>query len=231
MSNPAVMDIILKAENLRKTYTFGSGQIEVLKGIDFEVGKGDFVAIMGASGSGKTTLLQILGTLDRPDSGKAYFKGRELFELSDDELSKHRNRNIGFLFQFHNLLPEFSALENVMMPGLISGGSAEHFKPRAVELLARVGLEKRLNHRSGELSGGEQQRVALARALIMGPALLFADEPTGNLDSRSGRAVFELLAEMNRAMSLTSIIVTHNLELAREADRCLTLRDGLLFNS
>jgi lipoprotein-releasing system ATP-binding protein len=172
--------------------------------------------------------LQILGTLDAPDSGQLFFRGMELTGRSESELAEHRNRHIGFIFQFHHLLPEFTALENVMMPGLIHGRSRSAIRPRARQLLERVGLGERLDHRSGELSGGEQQRVALARALVMEPALLLADEPTGNLDSTSGNRVFALLKELSASLKLAVIMVTHNMELAHAMDRCLTLADGHL---
>jgi lipoprotein-releasing system ATP-binding protein len=186
------------------------------------------VAIVGASGSGKTTLLQILGTLDAPDSGALFFRERELTGLAETALAGHRNAHIGFIFQFHHLLPEFTALENVLMPGMIGGRPAEAMHAAAEQLLTRVGLGERLHHRSGELSGGEQQRVALARALVMNPALLLADEPTGNLDASSGRMVFTLLRELSRDLGLAVVMVTHNLELAGAMDRCLTLADGRL---
>ena len=202
--------------------------IEVLKGIDIAVDKGEMIAVVGASGSGKTTLLQILGTLDAPTSGTIEYNGQDLTKVSENRLSSHRNTNVGFIFQFHHLLPEFSAVENVMMPGLIKGMEKNSLREKARELLNQVNLSHREEHRSGELSGGEQQRVALARALVMQPALLLADEPTGNLDSQSGRHVFDLLREMSRSLALAVIMVTHNQELASDMDRCLTLKDGLL---
>ena len=221
-------DILLKALDLKKTFISGSERIEVLKGVNLEVASGELVGIVGASGSGKTTLLQILGTLDSATSGRIIFAGEELTGLSEEKLCRHRNRNIGFIFQFHHLLPEFTALENVMMPGLIGGISRSSLLTKASGLLEEVGLDHRLDHRPGELSGGEQQRVALARALIMEPSLLLADEPTGNLDSKSGRGVFDLLQELGRSLSLATIMVTHNLELTQDMDRCLTLADGVL---
>ncbi len=211
-----------------KVYGEGALAFQALKGVDLRIAQGDFVAIMGPSGSGKTTLLQILGTLDMPDSGQLLFQGQELTGKSEPHLAQHRNQHIGFIFQFHHLLPEFSALENVMMPGLIHGRSRASMQPKAQELLERVGLGARLTHRSGELSGGEQQRVALARALVMEPALLLADEPTGNLDSASGNRVFALLKELSTSLNLSVIMVTHNMELARAMDRCHTLVDGSL---
>jgi lipoprotein-releasing system ATP-binding protein len=219
---------LLRAEDIHKSFRSGTSMIEVLRGIDMRVSGGELVAVVGASGSGKTTLLQILGTLDVPTTGRLYFEGKALGALGEKELSVHRNRNIGFIFQFHHLLPEFTALENVMIPGMIRGQDSQELAERAEELLRQVHMEHRLQHRSGELSGGEQQRVALARALIMHPSLLLADEPTGNLDSRSGRMVFDLVHTMSREMGLAVVMVTHNESLARSMDRCLTLKDGVL---
>ncbi|MDW7774347.1 MAG: ABC transporter ATP-binding protein [Desulfobulbaceae bacterium] len=224
-SNP---EILLQAEDIHKTYGTGRSMIHVLRGIDVTVGRGEMVAVVGASGSGKTTLLQILGTLDVPTQGVLAFEGRSLATLGEKELSIHRNRNVGFIFQFHHLLPEFSALENVMIPGMIRGEDKQKLTGRAEALLEQVNLGHRLQHRSGELSGGEQQRVALARALIMHPSLLLADEPTGNLDSKSGRMVFELLHKMSRDRGLSVVMVTHNEMLAQAMDRRLTLQDGVL---
>ncbi len=185
-------------------------------------------AFVGESGSGKTTLLQILGTLDSADSGSLLFQGQDLLHVQEATLAKHRNQHVGFIFQFHHLLPEFSALENVMMPGLIQGKSQQRLQSTAKQLLEQVGLGKRLHHRSGELSGGEQQRVALARALVMEPDLLLADEPTGNLDIDSGQMVFSLLRELSQQRQLAVLMVTHNLELAAAMDQCLTLGQGEL---
>ena len=223
MNNP-----LLQATGLEKSYQSGEATISVLKSVDLVVVPGEMTAIVGASGSGKTTLLQILGTLDMPDAGQLLFQGQELTGKSEPELAVHRNRHIGFIFQFHHLLPEFTALENVMMPGLINGQCHAKTAAKAQELLEQVGLGKRLSHRSGELSGGEQQRVALARALVMEPRLLLADEPTGNLDSASGNRVFALLKELCASLGLSVVMVTHNMELAQAMDRCLTLRDGIL---
>jgi lipoprotein-releasing system ATP-binding protein len=220
--------MLLQGNDIFKSFGHNGNIIEILKGIDIVVDSGEMVAIVGASGSGKTTLLQILGTLDSPSSGTIMFKGRDLAQTHEKELSRHRNENVGFIFQFHHLLPEFSAIENVMMPGLIQGKDKRELEESARELLDQVNLSHRENHRSGELSGGEQQRVALARALIMQPALLLADEPTGNLDSNSGRQVFDMLQEMSRSLSLAVIMVTHNQELANSMDRRLILKDGLL---
>jgi lipoprotein-releasing system ATP-binding protein len=220
--------VLLQASNLSKEYGSAEHPVKVLDQVDLEVARGEMLAIVGASGSGKTTLLQILGCLDVPDKGSLSFAGQDLRKLADKKLAAHRNQHIGFIFQFHHLLPEFTALENVMMPGLIAGSQESRLKARAKELLEQVGLGHRLTHRSGELSGGEQQRAALARALIMQPALLLADEPTGNLDSASGQHVFALLTELCRTRSMSVVMVTHNLELAAAMDRCLTLKDGQL---
>ena len=220
--------LLLQAENIHKAFGTKENPIKVLRGADLALSRGEMLAIVGASGSGKTTLLQILGCLDIADQGKLLFKDRELTDLNENDLSLHRNTNVGFIFQFHYLLPEFSALENVMMPGLIAGLPKKKLKEKAMGLLEQVALDHRVEHRSGELSGGEQQRVALARALIMEPFLLLADEPTGNLDSASGRQVFDLLTNLCRTQSLSVIMVTHNMELAGSMDRCLTLVDGRL---
>ncbi len=219
---------LLQATALCKSYRSGLDTITVMKDVELTVHSGEMTAIVGASGSGKTTLLQILGTLDQPDTGQLFFRGSELSGKSEPDLADHRNRHIGFIFQFHHLLPEFSALENVMMPGLINGRPQSALKPKAQSLLEQMGLGERLQHRSGELSGGEQQRVALARALVMEPALLLADEPTGNLDSASGNKVFALLRELSESLGLAVVMVTHNMELASSMDRCLTLADGKL---
>lgn len=224
----AQKEILLRARDVRKSFGMGEGAIPVLRGVDLEVRRGEMIAVVGASGSGKTTLLHILGTLDTPASGELFFEGHDLLRVEESALCHHRNERIGFIFQFHHLLPEFTALENVMMPGFIGGRDKNELYRNAMTLLEMVGLVKRAEHRSGELSGGEQQRVALARALVMQPSLLLADEPTGNLDSKNGRMVFDLLREMSRSLELAVVMVTHNLELAAEMDRQLTLRDGVL---
>ncbi len=223
MSSP-----LMQATDLRKIYANGLKEVEVLKGIDLLVEPGQMTAIVGASGSGKTTLLQILGTLAPATGGQLLFKGSRLDQKSDNELAAFRNRSLGFIFQFHHLLPEFSALENVMMPALISGQSRQEAEKPARQLLAAVELDHREQHRVHELSGGEQQRTALARSLIMEPELLLADEPTGNLDSRAGELVFNLLHSICRNRSLAVLMVTHNRLLADQMDRCLTLKDGIL---
>jgi len=219
---------LLQATDLRKTYSNGLREIEVLKGIDLAVEPGEMTAIIGASGSGKTTLLQILGTLAPITGGQLLFKGSRLDQKNDKELAAFRNKSLGFIFQFHHLLPEFSALENVMMPALISGRSRQQAEVPARQLLTAVELDHREQHRVHELSGGEQQRTALARSLIMEPKLLLADEPTGNLDSRAGGIVFKLLQSICRDRSLAVLMVTHNRLLADQMDRCLTLSDGIL---
>ncbi len=218
---------LFKAENLCRSYKSGTRKIHVLNGINFSIDQGEMMAIVGASGSGKTTLLQILGTLDTPDSGELLFQGESLTTKSDDELSLFRNRSVGFIFQFHHLLPEFTALENVMMPGLIAGKKKEEMEEPAIELLNKVELNHRTSHRVNELSGGEQQRTALARALVMKPSLLLADEPTGNLDTRAGNLVFDLIHSLCQDLSLATIMVTHNHELAARMDVSRTLQDGI----
>jgi lipoprotein-releasing system ATP-binding protein len=189
------------------------------------------IAIVGTSGTGKTTLLQILGGLDSPTSGSMIYRNEDIFKKDDQELSKFRNQTIGFVFQFHHLLPEFSAIENIMMPGLIGGLNNRELLDRAHSLLAEVGLTARADHKVGELSGGEQQRVALARALVMRPALLLADEPTGNLDPKTGNMIFDLIKRMNQEMGLTTVMVTHNSDLARQMNHCLSLDEGLLHHN
>jgi len=221
-------DLHLVAAGITKVFSQGARQVEVLKGIDLSVQRGEMLAIVGKSGTGKTSLLQILGGLDRASSGSIRYNGEELATKNDQELSRFRNRTVGFVFQFHHLLPEFTALENVMMPGFIGGLPKDEVRERATQLLDRVELSDRLDHQVGELSGGEQQRVAIARAMLMTPPLLLADEPTGNLDPRTGAGVFALIKEMNRDLGLATVMVTHNYELAALMDRCFTLRDGIL---
>ena len=213
-------------DNLYKNYYLDSRTVEVLKGIDLEIYEGEIVAIMGPSGVGKSTLLHILGVLDRPTSGRVLIDDIDIFRFSDQKLAEYRNKTVGFVFQFHHLLPEFSALENVMLPGMIAGINKETVRNRAIELLTEVGFEERLDHRPNELSGGEQQRVAVARALINSPKLLLADEPSGNLDRQSAEALHQLFWELNQKVNQTLIIVTHNIELARQADRVIELFDG-----
>jgi len=219
------------ARGLMKSYGHGPGKVEVLNDLNLELLRGEMVAITGVSGTGKSTLLHILGTLDRPDKGTLYYKNEDILKRDEGSLANFRNQAIGFVFQFHHLLPEFSALENTIMPGLIAGKNKKELFDDGRELLKKVGLEHRLAHRIGELSGGEQQRVALARAIIMKPLLLLADEPTGNLDPKTGEKIFNLIRDMNHDFGLTTVIVTHNFALARKMDRCLTLRNGKLFDS
>lgn len=219
---------MLKAENLTKIYRSGDEQVRVFEDLSFEIRRGELVALVGESGAGKTTLLHLLAALDTPTRGEVYFDGRRLGELRPEERADYRNRRMGFLWQMHFLLPEFSATENVMLPQLIGGRNFNFARGRARELLGEVGLEKASNRRVGELSGGEQQRVALARALANRPPVLLADEPTGNLDSRTAERVMELLERLHRAHGLTSVLATHNLELAQRADRLLRLDRGKL---
>ncbi|MBM4285743.1 MAG: ABC transporter ATP-binding protein [Deltaproteobacteria bacterium] len=213
-------------EGLVKTFVSNGNQVEVLTGLDLEIFAGETLAVVGASGVGKSTLLHILGTLERPTAGRLLWDGEDVFALDDRRLAAFRNRRIGFVFQFHYLLPEFNALENVMMPALIARVPPSRARELAEAILVQVGLAERLSHRVSTLSGGEQQRVAVARALVLEPDMLLADEPTGNLDPKSGAQVQEMLLGLNRARGLTSVIVTHNLELARSLDRSITLVDG-----
>jgi len=200
--------------------------VEVLKGLDLTFSKGEKAAIVGASGVGKTTLLHILGTLDRPTSGRVIYEGKDIYALNEKDLALFRNREIGFVFQLHHLLPEFNALENTMMPCLIQGIPKGEAASRAEAILTLVGLQDRLPHKPGELSGGEQQRVAVARALVLEPKVLLADEPTGNLDTKTGESVFDLLQELNQIKKVTLIVVTHNLKLAEKMSRQIQLIDG-----
>jgi lipoprotein-releasing system ATP-binding protein len=216
------------AEDIAKTYHSGTDTLAVLKNINLSVEAGEMTAIMGESGSGKTTLLQILGTLDSPTRGQLFLNDEPLLKKNAKELALFRNKSIGFIFQFHHLLPDFTALENVMMPALIAGKSRKKMITTATELLEQVELGHRSSHKVNQLSGGEQQRAALARALIMNPSLLLADEPTGNLDSRTGNVIFELLRSLCSQRSLSIIMVTHNITLTKQMDRCLTLKDGTL---
>jgi len=214
------------AQDVTKSFARDGDRVEVLKGVSLTVAAGELVAIVGPSGVGKSTLLHLLGGLERPTAGAIRYGDTDLALLSDIALARFRNLRVGFVFQFHHLLPEFSALENVIMPLLIRRCSTAEARARATALLGRVGLAARLRHRPGELSGGEQQRVAIARALIGEPAVLLADEPTGNLDSKTGDEVFELMRELNRERNLTCVFITHNEELARRTDRVLRMLDG-----
>ncbi|HWQ55341.1 MAG TPA: ABC transporter ATP-binding protein [Bryobacteraceae bacterium] len=226
MSSP---EVAIRTENLSKVYRSGNADLVVFEGVNIEVYRGERLALVGESGAGKSTLLHLLGGLDRPSKGTIYYDGREISGLADTELADFRNREIGFVWQIHYLLPEFTALENVMMPLLIRGCSHDKAASDASARLEEVGLKARSTHRAGELSGGEQQRVVLARALVGNPTVLLADEPTGNLDFRTGEMIFELLEGLHRSHRLTSVFVTHNLSFARRCDRILAMeRGGLL---
>ena len=213
---------MLVAEGIYKNY----GELKILKGVDISVKEGEIVSIVGSSGAGKTTLLQILGTLDKPDQGKISINGTDLLSLSGNKMAAFRNSQIGFIFQFHQLLPEFNAYENVMLPALILGLSKKEASEQAKNLLSKIGLESRFNHRPSELSGGEQQRIAVCRSLINKPAIIFADEPSGNLDSKNAGELHELFLQIREEFKQTFVIVTHNEKLAQMADRTLVMQDG-----
>lgn len=217
---------MLFANGIEKKY----GQLEILKGVDLRINSGEIVSIVGSSGAGKTTLLQILGTLDRPDSGLLEIAGVNPFKLNSKELSNFRNQSLGFIFQFHQLLPEFSALENTMLPALIGGKTKKEAEELARPLLVKLGIGDRSEHKPAELSGGEQQRVAVCRALINSPKIIFADEPSGNLDTKNARELHELFFQLRDEFKQTFVIVTHNEELAQMADRSLVMRDGRFMN-
>ena len=210
------------AKNLHKSYK----ELEILKGVDLEIGSGEIISIVGSSGAGKTTLLSILGTLDRPNVGELFYEGQDVFKWNDKKLSAFRNQNIGFVFQFHQLLPEFTALENVCIPAWIAGKGKKETELRAMELLDTFNLKDRIQHKPSELSGGEQQRVAVARALINKPKVVLADEPSGNLDSENARELHQLFFKLRNELNQTFVIVTHNAELAEMADRKLQMKDG-----
>ena len=224
-------EIILRLEDIRKSFeTLQKKKLEVLKGISFEIIKEKITVIVGASGAGKSTLLHILSGLDRPDSGKVFVNGNDILKYSDNQLAAFRNKHIGFVFQFHHLLPEFSAVENVAIPLMINGTLRERALRRGNELLKIVGLEDRIDHKPAELSGGEQQRVAVARALINEPDIIFADEPTGNLDSANSEILNSLFVDLKNKFSTTFIIVTHNPELMKLADNFFEMKDGKILN-
>jgi len=222
---------VIQVNNLKKTFIKDGNRIEVLRGLDLRIEDGDSLAILGVSGAGKTTFVHILGTLDHPTSGEVLFDGRDVFSWPEKKLASFRNRSVGFVFQFHNLLPEFTSLENTMMPALISGMSRRNALEKAETILHDVGLGDRMTHKPAELSGGEQQRVAVARALVMEPEILLADEPTGNLDTETGRKIEDILLELNRRKRITLIVVTHNQSLAGRMSRSIGLRDGEIYTS
>jgi lipoprotein-releasing system ATP-binding protein len=222
----AAGDYLVQVRDVYKSFTSAMGELEVLKGIDLDVIAGEMLGIVGASGAGKSTLLYALGALEKPSKGTVLFKGEDVFRLTDRKLSEFRNRNIGFIFQLYHLLPDFTVLENIILPALIGNRSLDEATAAAKELLSQLGLTGRLEHKPGELSGGEQQRVAIARALVNKPTLVLADEPTGNLDSRTGEEIYRLLRDINLTQNQTFVIVTHNNELADKMDRVLYLVDG-----
>lgn len=217
---------MLKASDIRKQY----GDLHVLKGVNLEVDRGEVVSIVGASGAGKSTLLHILGTLDSPDSGSLLIGGQEAGQLRDKELAKFRNRHIGFVFQFHNLLPEFTAFENVCIPGYLGDRPEKEVRDRANELLDQLGVTSRATHKPSQMSGGEQQRVSVARALINSPDIVFADEPSGNLDSKNAAELHSIFFDLRNTLGQSFVIVTHNTELAAMADRCFTIQDGIILS-
>lgn len=221
-------ELVVKCVNVRKVYMLGKVAVEALRGVNMEVRYGEFIAIMGPSGSGKTTLLNIIGTLDRPTTGKVYIDGQDITPLSDRELTELRRRKIGFVFQFYNLIPTLTALENVELPMQIAGVNFREARERATKLLEIVGLKERMHHRPDELSGGEQQRVAIARALANRPSIILADEPTGDLDSKTGMEIIELLYRLSREEHVTVIVATHDPMVANFADRILLLKDGVI---
>lgn len=218
---------MLKAENIYKSY----GQVSVLKGVGISLEEGEVVALIGASGAGKSTLLQILGTLDNPDSGKVYFQNREITQMTEKQKAQFRNQSLGFVFQFHHLLPEFTALENVCMPAFILGSPRLAVIARAEKLLSQLGLDSRFHHKPGQLSGGEQQRVSIARSLINEPRMILADEPTGNLDTHNSEELYRIIFDLAQSTGVAFMIATHNLGLAEKANRTCHIRDGLMVNS
>lgn len=226
----AMNNSLLQIEGITKIYQSGPQSVEVLKGIDLKVDKGEIVIIMGPSGVGKSTLLHIIGGLDKPSSGKININNTNIFELENNKLAHFRNSSIGFVFQFHHLLPEFSALENLMIPGMIQNRNLEELKSKSIELLDKIGLSNRINHRPSQLSGGEQQRVAIARALVNDPQLILADEPTGNLDKRNSESLYNLILDLNKTLNQTFVIVTHNEMMTQKANKVVELEDGKIKN-
>ncbi len=220
-------NLMLSARSIKKSYAQGISELQILRGIDFDVRSGDAVCIVGSSGAGKSTLLDILGTLDRPNEGRLFLQGQDVIHMSDDEISQFRNKELGFVFQFHHLLSEFNALENVMLPLRIAGEDKTHASGMAEQLLTLVGLKDRMLHFPNQLSGGELQRVAIARALVRSPKLLFADEPTGNLDSVNAAHIQNLFFELKEKLGLTLIVVTHDLQFARKFGKVMRITDGL----
>ena len=219
---------MLQARNINKSYTSGGVHLPVLSNVSLQLSRGELVAVTGASGVGKSTLLHILGTLDRPSEGRLQITETDVLDLPDDDLAEFRNKHIGFVFQFHNLLPEFTAIENVMLPAMIAGRSIPDIRDKAVDLLARVGLQPRLHHRPGELSGGECQRVAVVRALVMEPTIVLADEPSGNLDDETSQRLHDMIVELARSEKQTFLIMTHDHELAARFDRSGRIEQGRL---
>lgn len=218
---------MIKTHNIVKTF----GQLTALRGVDLSIGKGEYISIIGASGAGKSTLLQIIGTLDKPDTGEILINGTDVFNLKDNELADFRNRHIGFVFQFHQLLPEFTALENVMIPALIAKKSQEQAEKEARELLSFMNLDERTSHKPSELSGGEKQRVAVARALINKPDVLLADEPTGSLDTKNKTDLHNLFRQLRKDLGQTIVVVTHDMEMAAGSDRIIKMQDGMIINN
>ena len=218
--------MILNIKNLTKTYQSGPQTVEVIKGIDMEIEHGEIIIIMGPSGVGKSTLLHLIGGLDKPTSGDIIVDGTNIFELENSKLAHFRNTSVGFVFQFHHLLPEFSALENLMIPGMINKSDPVKLRNKCVKLLERVDLSERIDHKPSQLSGGEQQRVAVARALVNQPKLVLADEPTGNLDKRNSESLYNLILDLNKSLNQTFIIVTHNEMMTKNADKVIELEDG-----
>ncbi len=219
---------MIKVTDLHKSFSMGTYEVPVIKGINLEIQRGELIAIVGASGAGKSTLLHIIGTLDRPTRGSVTFDGQNLFQMTESQQTEFRNRRIGFVFQFHHLLPEFTALENACMPALVQRRDPKSVEQQAAAVLSEVGLAHRLHHKPGELSGGEQQRVAIARALMQNPDVVLADEPTGNLDTHTGDSLFSLMRQLNKSHGTTFIIVTHNDKLSAQCDRIVHMQDGMI---